>query len=37
MNILIKGPNDIDNDKTERLKKEIDEELELKNYWKQNK
>lgn len=37
MNILIKGPNYIDNDKTERFKKEIDEELELENFWKQNK
>jgi hypothetical protein len=37
MDILIKGPNYIDYDKTERLKKEIDEELELENFWKQNK
>ena len=35
MDILITGTNYIDDDKTERLKKMIAEELELENYRKQ--
>lgn len=35
LDVLIKGPEHVNDDKSERLKRMIDEELELENYRKQ--
>lgn len=36
LHILIKGPETIGEDKAERLKRMLDEELEIEHFWKEN-